>query len=364
MSQLKIAVHWTDKLDQYSYSHRWVEYLTHLGVDVLKIDLKCPDIIDRLRDNGGCDGVMWHWYHIPDDKQSAPKILDAIESCLEIPVFPDYHTRWHYDEKIAQYYLFEALDLPRIKTWVFWDYKQAIKFCQNATYPLVFKLSVGAASANVIFISSYQEAKFYVDKTFKQVFFPYSLHEFAFNWKKLNLPYWKSVVKRSLRSIPYIFRNEYPPLPEYYLIQKNYAYFQEFCSDNPYDIRITVIGDRAFGFTRENRIGDFRASGSGKVDYDLKKIPLEAVELSFKASRLIKAQSMAYDIMYDNQKNLVINEATYCFVHNAVFQAPGHWDSNLIWHEGNVHPNDAQAEDFIHCIQKRKEDTKECDHNP
>ncbi len=349
---MKIAVHWTNQLDIYSYSHRWVEYLADCGIEVLKIDLKCSDVIERLRD---CDGVMWHWYHIPDDKQSAPKILDAVETHLGIPVFPDYTTRWHYDEKISQHYLLSAIEAPRVRSWVFWHYEDAIEFCKHATYPLVFKLSVGAASANVIKVDSIQEAIFYVNKTFKRVFFPYSLHEFAFNVHMLRLSYLKGVVKRTLRSLPYIFKNEYPPLPEYYLLQKNYAYFQEFCAGNDYDIRITVIGNRAFGFTRPNRKNDFRASGGGKVDYDIDKVPLEAVKIAFNISRKIRAQSMAYDFLYDNAKKLSINEITYCYVHNAVYNAPGHWDDQLRWHEGHVHPNDAQAEDFIELIRSRQQ---------
>ncbi len=356
MSQIKIAVHFTDKLDKYSYSHRWIEYLESKGIDVLKTDLKRNDVIEKLK---GCDGVMWHWYHIPDDKQAAPKILDAIEENLKLDVFPDFPTRWHYDEKLAQHYLLNALDVPRIKSWVFWDYNEALAFLESAVYPLVFKLSVGAASANVIKVGNISEAKFYVDKTFKKVFFPYSLHEFELNWKHLNPRYLKGVIKRALFSIPYIIKNDYPPLPEYYLVQKNYAYFQEFCANNSHDIRITVIGDRAFGFTRANRADDFRASGSGKVDYDLAKIPLDAVKLAFETSKKMNVQSMAYDIMYDNNRNLVINEVTYCFVHNAVFEAPGHWDTKLNWIAGNVHPNDAQAEDFVNRILAKKRGTIE-----
>ena len=45
---------------------------------------------------------------------------------------------------------------------------------------------------------------------------------------------------------------------------KDYVYFQKFLPNNKYDIRIVVIGDRAFGFIRYNRENDFRASGSGK----------------------------------------------------------------------------------------------------
>ena len=349
---MKIAIHWTDSLDEYSYSPRWAEYLQELGIEVLKIDLKRSDVMRALK---GYDAVMWHWYHIPDDKQSAPKILDAIETHLGLEVFPDHNSRWHYDEKLSQHYLLEALDLPRIKSWVFWDYDQAINFAQSATYPMVFKLSVGAASANVILVQNFLQAKQQIDKTFKQVYFPYSSHEFSFQYNLLKPAYYKGVLKRALFSLAYIFKNEYPPLPEYWLLQKNYAYFQEFCKDNPCDIRITVIGDRAWGFTRANRGGDFRASGSGKVDYDRGKIPLDAVKLAFETSKKIKAQSMAYDIMYDNSRRLVINEISYCYVFKAVYGANGYWDANLDWHEEKMYPQDAMVQDLIKRIEEKNQ---------
>jgi glutathione synthase/RimK-type ligase-like ATP-grasp enzyme len=349
---MKIAVYWTDKLDEYSYSPRWAEYLQNRGVEVLKLDLKRSDVMQQLKD---CDGVMWHWYHIPDDKQSAPKILDAIETNLGIAVFPDHNSRWHYDEKVAQHYLLEALDAPRIKSWVFWDYAEAVRFAQSAQYPMVFKLSVGAASANVIKVHNSAEALRQIDKTFKGVYFPYSLNEFEFKSRLLSPAYYKGIIKRALRSLPYIFTNQYPPLPEYYLLQKNYAYFQEFCADNSHDIRVTVIGNRAWAFTRENRSGDFRASGSGRVDYDEAKIPPGAIKLAFELSRKIGAQSLAYDIMFDNQRRLVINEISYCYVFKAVLNAPGYWDEELAWHEGHCYPQDAMAEDLMQRITTKKE---------
>jgi len=349
MKDLTIAVHWRSDLDKYSYSYRWIEYLTAQNVKVLAGDLTHTGIIDFLRDNHA-DGVMWHWYHVPDDKQSAPKILDAIEANLGIAVFPDYPTRWHYDEKVSQHYLLNALGAPLVKSWVFWDYQPALDFLKTAQFPLVFKLSVGAASANVIKVRSYEEAKFNVDRTFHKVFFPYSLNEFEFHNRWLKPSYWKGAVKRALQSIPFIINNDYPPVPEYYLLQKNYAYFQEFCDKNSHDIRVTVIGDRAWAFTRANRPGDFRASGSGNVNYDLAKIPLEAVKIAFEVTRKMQAQSMAYDFLYNNQGELVINEVTYCFVRFAVHDAPGYWDSELNWHAENLWPEDAQAEDFIHSL--------------
>ena len=57
------------------------------------------------------------------------------------------------------------------------------------------------------------------------------------------------------------------PRPE---SQRSYILWQEFIPDNQRDFRVTIIGRRyAFVFWRNNRPGDFRASGSGLIDYDV-----------------------------------------------------------------------------------------------
>ena len=76
-------------------------------------------------------------------------------------------------------------------------------------------------------------------------------------------------------------------------IQKNYVLFQRFLPDNEFDTRITVIGDRAFGFRRMTRKSDFRASGSGIIDYDIGKIDLRCVDIAFRVSQQLGFQSMA-----------------------------------------------------------------------
>src|ERR1041385_1478455 len=76
---------------------------------------------------------------------------------------------------------------------------------------------------------------------------------------------------------------------------KNYVYFQKFLPGNNYDTRITVIGDRAFGFRRYTRDNDFRSSGSGRLDYDIRGIDEECLRVAFEISKKMGFQSMAYD---------------------------------------------------------------------
>ncbi|MGQ9919614.1 MAG: hypothetical protein ACUVS7_19645, partial [Bryobacteraceae bacterium] len=81
--------------------------------------------------------------------------------------------------------------------------------------------------------------------------------------------------------------------------EKGYVYFQDFIPGNLYDIRITVVGDRAFGFTRDVCKGDFWASGSGLLVYDRSRINLACVRMAFDVSRKIGSQNAAFDILID-----------------------------------------------------------------
>ena len=47
-----------------------------------------------------------------------------------------------------------------------------------------------------------------------------------------------------------------------------YVYFQDFIPQNNFDIRVCVVGDKAFAIKRMVRENDFRASGSGFIYYE------------------------------------------------------------------------------------------------
>ncbi|RJP57175.1 MAG: hypothetical protein C4541_10795 [Candidatus Auribacter fodinae] len=349
---MKIAVHYPDAIPVFSWAPNWVKALEEKGITVIKTDLRTPDCIDKIRD---CDGIMWHVFHSPDDKHAALRILPAIENVLGIPVYPNYASRWFFDEKTAQHYLFKAAGLPAIPSWVFWNFDQAHAFLKSCNYPLVFKLSVGASSANVIKASNYKEAYELIISMFFKGRFP----QVRLNEPQKLMPRRLKDIKLFLRriyyAIPYIVKKQYPPLPPLqYQPEKNYVYFQEFMPDNTHDIRITVIGKRAFGFTRDNRTDDFRASGSGRICYDQSRIPLEAVKTAFEAARRCSFQTMAMDFLRGPSGTPLLNELSYGYLAEAVDNTPGYWDSNLNWHSARSRCEYLHVEDFIECIKTGK----------
>ena len=140
-------------------------------------------------------------------------------------------------------------------------------------------------------------------------------------------------------------RGEYEPL--FWQIDKNYVLFQKFLPNNLFDTRVSIIGERAFAFRRFNRKNDFRASGSGNIDYDLNEIDLRAIEIAFNISNKLDFQSMAYDFLINEEKELEICEISYTYVDYAVYDCPGFWDKDLKWHEGHCWPQYCQLVDAL-----------------
>lgn len=137
-------------------------------------------------------------------------------------------------------------------------------------------------------------------------------------------------------------------------IERHYAYFQDFIPGNDHDIRVVVIGHRAFAVKRMVRSGDFRASGSGHVIYDPTAIPSECVSAAFSATRAIGAQLAGYDFIFADGKPLIV-EISYGFPRIIYEGCPGYWNEDLSWNECKFHPHHFMAEDFVGSLERQSE---------
>lgn len=116
---------------------------------------------------------MWHHHHAQyKDVLTAKRIIFALEHA-GVKVFPDFKTGWHFDDKVAQKYLLEAIDAPLIPSYVFYDKAEALEWAKKTDYPKVFKLKGGAGSANVKLIKSFKKAKTLINKAFDKGFTQY-----------------------------------------------------------------------------------------------------------------------------------------------------------------------------------------------
>lgn len=85
---------------------------------------------------------------------------------------------------------------------------------------------------------------------------------------------------------------------------------------NKQDLRICVIGRKAFGFERQNRPNDFRASGSGQIIYS-PELPLECVQMAFQICEALNVTSMCFDFL-KTENQWLISEMSYTYRPEAV----------------------------------------------
>lgn len=320
-------------------SPRWAQLLKDAGHEVRWVNVYRADILNQLE---GCDAFMWRWAHFGGMFQIARRLLPVIELELKIPVYPDQNTCWYYDDKIAQSYLFEVLKIPSPRTWVWFSNENAEDWVQTATFPLVMKLAGGASSQNVRLIRDVREAEQWLHRLFDLGVGTLGSADKPWPWRK-----------RIVASVKALIKGE-PPLSYCpWPLDKNYVLFQEYLHDNAFDTRVTVIGNRAFAFRRFNRPDDFRASGSGIIDYTPEKIDPAFLRLAFDTATKLKSQSCAIDGLYRGLEP-VVGEVSYTYVSSAVYACPGHWKqkvsgqgSELIWCSGSIWPEEAQIQDFL-----------------
>ncbi len=335
--------------EQQSYSKRWFELAAQQRVKTIPVDVFSQDAITQI---SGCDAFMWRYDPPAHPRLYAGRFMYALEEGLRMPVFPSLKSRWHFEDKVGQYYFLSAAGISTPATHISWTREQAIRFCDTASYPFVLKLAIGYQSSNVQLVRNRREALYYVDQ--------------LFNSGTISLGYRPAsnarLLLRRLRAAGQILngRNPYGPTPEADL---QYGYFlaQEFVPANEFDVRVTVTGNRAFVFRRFNRPGDFRASGSGLRDFDPSKIGEDAVRLGYKVAHLSGSQTLTADIIRRDDEPIIV-ELGLAYASWCVRDCPGHWvlrgepeSGELKWVEGSMHPADAIFTDFMARVQQARE---------
>ncbi len=341
---MKIGIHNTKN----SFSERWIEYCRTAGINYKLVDCYCNDIVDQLSD---CDALMWHFFqNSPKENLFAKQLMFSLETAGK-KVFPNYATAWHFDDKLGQKYLLEAIGAPLTPTWVFYDKYKAIEWANQVDFPKVFKLRGGAGSQNVSLVRSKKQAKRLINKAFGRGFSSYNaIGSMKERWRKYRLGKTKFVdlIKGVIRFfVP-------PPYAANRGREKNYIYFQEYIPGNAFDIRIIVIGNKAFAIKRMVRRNDFRASGSGMVLYEKEHFSDETVRLSFQMAGRLQSQCAAFDFIYSDTKIYVV-EVSYGFIKEVYDPCAGYWDKDLAWHEGKFSPYEWMVDDLIQSIKEHND---------
>jgi glutathione synthase/RimK-type ligase-like ATP-grasp enzyme len=336
---MKIAIH--HNLN--SFSDRWIKYCEKKGISYKIVDCYKSDIMDELYE---CDALMWHFHHAnPKDFLFAKQLLYSIQTSGK-KVFPDFNTVWHFDDKLGQKYLLESINAPLVPCYVFYSSKDALDWVQKTFFPKVFKLKCGAGSVNVRLVKNKRNAIRLIIKAFGRGF----RNDSAPNLKELFRLY--KLGKATLLNIVKGFARKFilTKFARVHGKEKGYVYFQDFIRNNDSDIRVIVIGEKAFAIKRLIRKNDFRASGSGIILYSKNDIDMRCVRIAFELAEILKVQCVAYDFLFDEINTPLITEISFGFVTEVYDLCPGYWDRELNWHEGKFIPQDWMVENLIKSI--------------
>ncbi len=284
---MKIGIHHTNG----SFSDRWIKYCSENAISFKAVNCHRSDIVDQLSD---CDALMWHHsQNNPKDLLIAKQVLFSVEQSGKV-AFPDFKTNWHFDDKLGQKYLLKSLKIPLVKSFAFCCYDDAIQWADKTDYPVVFKLRRGAGSFNVKLVKSRSNAKKIINTAFRKGFSNYNsfaaLKEIYRKTKSGSASYLELA-----EGLAGLFIS-----PRWARItgrELGYVYFQEFVPHNTFDIRVIVIGNKAFAIKRMVRKNDFRASGSGNILYGRNNFDDETVRIAFELHNKLKSQCMAFDFV-------------------------------------------------------------------
>lgn len=321
---MKIAIHNSTG----SFSDRWISYCEKNNIPYKLVNAYDSDIVAQISE---CTAFMWHHHHADyKDVLFAKQLLYSLQQA-GIKVFPDFNTTWHFDDKVGQKYLLEAIGAPLVPSYAFYTKKEAMEWIDKTDFPKVFKLRGGAGSANVKLARTKSQAKKLVNKAFGRGFTQFD----RFSHFKERFSKWRQG-KDTFIGVCKGFARFFIPteFAKMHHREKGYVYFQEFIPNNNFDIRVVVVGDKAFALKRLVRKGDFRASGSGNTVYDRHQLDERCVRMAFDANEKIKSQSIAYDFVFDKDNNPLIVEISYGYTATAYDKCEGYWDKDLRWHEG------------------------------
>lgn len=331
---MRLAIHQNKNIYDHpaTWDEIWIKFCEDNDIEYEIIDCFRTDIIAVLRK---FDIVVWHYQnYVLQEMMFARSILNIAQG-MGLKVFPDFNSSWHYDDKISESLLLRSCNSPIPDFWFFSEKNKALDWIEkDASFPLIAKLKCGAGSHNVKLIKSKSQAVKYINRMFGKGY-----------KSSPNLLFKASSNFRSAKSLEEK-RKRISKIPKFLLTlsrsrrfgrERDYVYFQDFIPNKGYDLKIIVIGEKAFFFARPIRSGDFRASGGGTALYDRTLVPKNVVISAFETSDKLKFQCMGYDFVVDERSyEGKIIEMSYGFSYEYLEKGSGYWDRNFVWHEEKI----------------------------
>ena len=320
---MRLAIHHKEG----SFSDRWLECCRDRKIEAKIVDCRSSDIIAQLT---SVDGMLWQWAHGEHvDLLMARHVIMSAER-MGLKVFPDSNTCWHFDDKIAQKYLLEAVGAPIAPAGVLQS-RIGLGVDRGCELPASLQAAARAGSANVQIVPNALRAR-----ELARTMFAKGLKPVGGCFQDVRTKATKARNRReiwgTLKRLPTTLANVRRGNREMGR-ERGYLYLQEFMPGNAFDTRVTVIGDLHLPSPGTSGPTISCASGSGSIDYDRGRIKSECLRIAFDVAQRLKSQSMAFDFVNDPGGNPVILEISYTYMAKAVYDCGGFWDRSLAWHQ-------------------------------
>lgn len=316
---------------------RYAEAARLLGVPYESIQLDSSESLNRIKLG---DIFVCRWADSQYHKTIYASLVPHLEQ-MGILTIPRYSDLALLDNKAAVELAFRRNEVKRPKTTIYYSPSALEMDLDKYNYPVILKENEGASSSGVHMANSPEslrhlfKAKFYKNKSL------YDHRDFFYpkRWKK----YLRSLAKHIISSGKFRFL-----LSDKYWHPLGLAaplVVQEFIPKQEHDIRVTVIGERAFFFRRANRKGDFRASGSGNILYNQDNA-WKYIDKAFKIAGDMKLHTAAFDFLESNSDLFAI-EVSPQFDPEAIHNCPGYWQRDGAFISGAIWPEICELEDII-----------------
>ena len=234
------------------------------------LDISSPDWM-KVVEESGCDAfLVYPSVVISVWKQMFDERLRVMVNEMGKIIFPTYDEILFYESKRRMHYWLEAHGVPHPKTWVFYNFKEALEFANTADLPIVYKSDLGSGASGVRIFRDRSALRRHVKQCFKRGFTTYT--------RCPNDKEWGTIL------------------------------FQEYIP-NAKEWRMIRIGDSYFGYEKL-RDGDFH-SGSHKWRYA--EPPSDLLHMVKRITDTGRFLSMDLDVFVTRDKRYLVNEMQTIF---------------------------------------------------
>jgi hypothetical protein len=179
-----------------------------------------------------------------------------LEKHMGIRCYPSFEETLLYEDKMMEEYLSRLYDFPFASTFITHDKQEALAAIQEMRFPRVSKIVPGSGSVGVELVRSAKECRRIIRRAFST------------GGRKTHYLYYR---------------------------QKNNVYLQEYVPNDGCDLRIIVIGENVFGYSRRVLKNDFRASGMHLEEWG--PLPLQAMKLARSMNKHLCSPMLVVDML-------------------------------------------------------------------